>query len=265
VSAFRRFVATNVRVSRALGARLPKDELQSQYRESVTSLLQSLHDGGLVVDVGGGKVCHYAGHRAPGSRARIVAVDISAEELASNNDVDESRVADVTEGLPFADEEVDLITARSVLEHLRDTDAFVRHAARTLKPGGHLVIMFPGRNAPSALLNRLLPESVSRRLVHSLVPDSRGRLGFPAHYDRATLREMQRTLARHDLEPVDIQLSYWQSPYFEFFVPLYLVSLGYEYGARLLGAEALAAAILVVARKRAVDAQAPGPTVGARS
>jgi SAM-dependent methyltransferase len=237
-------------MSRAIGMRLPGDELQSRYSDTVASILRSLRDGGLVVDVGGGRTCHYARLRESGSRARIVAVDICPEELDANEDVDETRVADVTIGLPFADGEVDLITARSVLEHLRDADAFVGHASRTLKPGGHLVAMFPGKHAPSALLNRLLPDAVSTWLLHALVPNSRGRLGFPAYYDRSTLREMRDVLETHALEPVQVHVSYWQSPYFEFFVPLYLISVAYERLVQLLDARALAATILIVARKR---------------
>ena len=48
-----------------------------------------------LVDVGGGRRCVYAGFVRPEQQLRLIAVDISAEELALNTQVDETYVANV--------------------------------------------------------------------------------------------------------------------------------------------------------------------------
>ena len=90
----------------------------------------------ITVDVGGGRRCSFANYREPTQKAKIIAVDISEEELKHNTDADETRVANVAQRLPFEAEEVDLIVSRMVLEHLEDVEGFVADSRRTLKKGG---------------------------------------------------------------------------------------------------------------------------------
>lgn len=50
--------------------------------------------------------------------------------------------------LPYADDSFDLIISETVLEHVKDIEAYYSEAARVLKPGGALVAYFPHRLAP---------------------------------------------------------------------------------------------------------------------
>jgi SAM-dependent methyltransferase len=203
----------------------------------------------LVVDVGGGKSCPFAANRDPSRGTRIVAVYISLEELEQNLDVDEKRIADIMRELPFKDGEVDLLVSRSVLEHLEDIERFLENSSRVLKQGGHIIHMFPSKYAPFALINQLLPNSIARRLLFSIYPDAKGIAGFPASYDRCYYSAIVSLLAKHGFELVDVDLSYYQSHYFAFFLPLFLLSAFYETAVHALGAKNLCAYILLVARK----------------
>jgi ubiquinone/menaquinone biosynthesis C-methylase UbiE len=246
----RAFIAANVRASRALERRLPqaRERMQLRYEEEVARRMNE-RPRLVVVDVGGGRTCHFAKYREPALETRIVAVDVSPEELELNEDVDEKRVADATLDLPFGDGEVDLLVSRSVIEHLPDTDAFFRNCARVLKPGGLTMHVFPSKFSPHALLNQALPHGIAKRVVHTVFPESKGILGFRAYYDGTYADEVVRRLQAHGLEVVDVEVDYYQSEYYSFLLPAYVASAAYELIVRALGFRNLAAAVLVVARK----------------
>ena len=50
------------------------------------------------------------------------------------------RVGDLNSRFPFSDESFDAVHANQVIEHLTETDNFIREIWRTLKPGGYAVI-----------------------------------------------------------------------------------------------------------------------------
>ncbi|MGI8631532.1 MAG: class I SAM-dependent methyltransferase [Solirubrobacterales bacterium] len=210
-------------------------------------------DAAVVVDVGGGKRCDFAGLRAPGRDIRIVAVDIAPEQLEHNDDVDEKRVADVTKGLPFGDEEADVIASRSVLEHLRDIEAFVMEANRVLKPGGYFIHLLPSKFSPVSIANQLLPNAAAKAILHFAIPGSRGKLGFPAFYDRCYPSAMERVLVGNGLEVEAMHLGFHQRDYFDFAFPLFAVNSLYELIVFSLGLRDLCAVMLIVARKPSAD------------
>ena len=51
-----------------------------------------------------------------------------------------ARLGDLNEPLPFGDEQFEIVHANQVIEHLKDTDNFIKEIWRTLKPGGYAVI-----------------------------------------------------------------------------------------------------------------------------
>jgi len=202
-----------------------------------------------VADVGGGKSCPFAKYRDPTQKTKIIAVDTSESELEQNTDIDEKRVANVVQGLPFETEEVDLIVSRSVLEHLENLDEFVANSTKSLKKGGYFIHLFPSKYAPFALINQALPHTFSKRVVDFFRPENKGICGFPALYRDCYYSALRRLLKKHNLDIVDIHVSYYQSLYFSFFAPLFLISALYELLIQTLGAKNLCAYILVIARK----------------
>jgi SAM-dependent methyltransferase len=245
------FVSANKRACKAIEPYLPhvRADLQTRYDETVAAHMNTLHAGAVVVDVGSGKECRFARLRRGGTDIRIVGVDVSDDELVENRDVDEKRVADVGTGLPFGPGEVDLIASRSVLEHLDDTEAFIADSARVLKPGGYSIHLFASKFAPFALLNSVLPPNVSSRLLDRLHPETRGTVGFRTHYDRTYPSGLASLFRRHGFEVVTSDVSYYQSGYYNFFLPLYLLSALYELLVYAVGVENLAAKAMIVARK----------------
>jgi ubiquinone/menaquinone biosynthesis C-methylase UbiE len=248
---FRRFLDANRRVSHRLEGHLPqaREDLYDTYEVTVARFMNA-RPNQLVVDVGGGKTCPFAKYRRPELGTRIVAVDVSEEEIRANRDVDEMRVGDVMQNLPFADSEADMIVSRSVVEHLASLDAFLATSARVLKPGGAFVHLFPGRFAPFTMINRALPNWLSRRVLFFFHPTAVGIGGFPAYYDRCYYTAVERSLNAHGFELDECRISYYQSRYLNFFFPAYVVSAAYELIVRAIGWRNLGAYLLIVARKR---------------
>lgn len=203
----------------------------------------------LVADIGGGKTCSFAHLIDDRNSIRIVAVDISMDELEHNHAVDEKRVADVTEHLPFADGELGLVASRTVIEHLLDVDAFIRHSSRALASGGYAVHLVPGRYALYALAGRLIPFSVAKRILHILRPEMKGIMEFPPYYDRCDPDALRKTLEGHGFTDIDIEVCYSQSDYFDALLPAFLACGLYEKAISSLKLRQLAAYSLVVARK----------------
>ncbi|MBT8137110.1 MAG: class I SAM-dependent methyltransferase [Gammaproteobacteria bacterium] len=52
-------------------------------------------------------------------------------------------IADVNDGLPFADASYDLVWCSEVIEHLQSPEQFVAECERVLKPGGKLILTTP--------------------------------------------------------------------------------------------------------------------------
>lgn len=241
----------NRRLSRWLERRLPHahDHPYDAYPTVVAERMNA-RPYQLLVDVGGGRSCPFAQYRRADFNTRIVAVDVAEEEIRCNRDVDETRVADIMQDLPFEAAEVDMIVSRSVLEHLTNLEAFLTASARVLKPGGAFIHFFPSRYAPFAVINRSLPQRLSRRLLYFLQPHVAGICGFPAFYDRCYESAIRRLLDAQGFEVERVDVSFYQSRYFDFFFPAFVISAMYEMVVRALGLRDLGGYVLVVARKR---------------
>jgi ubiquinone/menaquinone biosynthesis C-methylase UbiE len=250
-SLLRSFFAINRRMCAKISHYIPQPglDMYKVYADRVSGLM-NLSANQIVLDVGSGKQCAFAARRDPALETRIFGVDISHEEIACNSSVDVRLVANVAQDLPFRDGTVDLITSSAVLEHLKNVGAFVGDSARVLRRKGYFVTVFPAKFAPFALINRMLPPGVSRSLVHFLAPDKKGKCGFRAFYDRCYYSAFRELLHKHQLDLIDVEFGYFQSEYFNFFAPAFLLVRWYENLMQRLSAKNLCAYLLIVARKK---------------
>lgn len=250
-----RFVRANQRISAAIERRLPPAftrHIQTLYKYKAAELINR-RGGQVVLDIGGGKDCPFLPFLEEPRCHVIVALDISEDELRRNRQVENKIVADAAHRFPFRDEAADLVLSRSVVEHIRDNAAFFANCIQVLRPGGVMVHAFPGRFAPFALLNQLLPNWVARRLVGHLHPDWReeDNYGFLAFYDHCYFSAIRELLERNRFGNCRFELLYYQSIYFDFFAPLYIVMLAYDLLAWKLGIRNLASGIIVTAERSA--------------
>lgn len=83
-------------------------------------------------------------------------------------------------------ERYDIAYSRMVMEHVPDVARMWENIAYTLAPGGLAFSFFPTLYAPPYVLNRLIPEKMSRWMLETVFPDRKedgDNPKFPAYYD----------------------------------------------------------------------------------
>ena len=115
-----------------------------------------------------------------------VLVDVDAGELAKAGDGYQTIVADVTRRDFTMDRDFDFVLSQMVAEHVRNPGQFHANVYRMLSGGGTAFHFFPTLYAWPFLLNRVLPDAVTERILLA-VDSSRTREGkhakFPAYYE----------------------------------------------------------------------------------
>lgn len=244
------FAAWNRSICRQLERLVPhrKNNAFQLYNQMIRQHLNH-RPNQLVLDCGAGRSCSFAKRSRSDQSTKIIAIDWSAEQLQSNMDVDGRIAADLMAPLPFQSEQFDLVVSRCTLEHLPDLEPFVAESRRVLRREGLFVHVFPCRFAPFAWINRALPHGLARRLVHRLQPDTEQLCGFRTYYDHCYDSAFKTMLSRHGFQILEVRHAYYQSRYYDFFVPLYAISCTYEMVVRSLGLRNLCAYLLVAARR----------------
>jgi SAM-dependent methyltransferase len=225
--------------------------MESAYRDAVQQLAGP-HS--LILDAGAGQRSIYAS-----TGMRIVGADMLAGDLVKNPDIACAVLADLSADFPFRPETFDAITACYFIEHVPDSEKFIRNAAGVLKPGGKIFLLFPCRYAPFAVVNRLIPNKWTVGLLKRFFKDSHG--GFPATYFNCSPNLMRKVLERNGFRNVLKKVCHYQSFYYSAFLPLYLLSLAYDWITRALKIESLASSALIVAERTGHDflEQSKGP------
>jgi 2-polyprenyl-3-methyl-5-hydroxy-6-metoxy-1,4-benzoquinol methylase len=213
--------------------------MEALFKQAVQTLVRP---DSLILDAGAGQRSFYSR-----SGLRIIGADLLSHDLVENPDIESAVVANLSKDFPFRPETFDGITACYFIEHLPDSGEFIRNAAKTLKPGGKLFLLFPCRYAPFAVINRLIPNKWTVRLLSHFLKSSHG--GFPATYSNCSPNKMRRVLERNGFRIVLTKVCHYQAFYYSAFLPLYLLNLAYDGIMRAFKLEFLASSGLIVAEK----------------
>lgn len=175
-----------------------------------------------VCEIGGGRDPLFTAEQAAEHGIELVVNDIDAGELAlAPPGLHTARfdIAGDLSGVRPADGGFDMMVSRMVFEHVDGVERAWRNIHALLAPGGVALAFFPTLWAPVFALNHMLPEKVSRAIVHALFP--RRRSGgddpiFPAFYDgcRGSARRLTPMLNRAGFRDVHVQ-PFWGHGYFE--------------------------------------------------
>ncbi len=247
----RLLISLNVRLSLVLHNRLPWRFKRDFFRLYYSLVADQIYRqrSRYVLDVGCGRRTYFT-RLAPSLPTVFVGLDSDIGEISHNRDLTHLVVSDAMEALPFANGSIDLVTTRSVLEHLTDTDQFFRESFRVLSPGGYFIHIMPGRYSPFAVLNRLSPNRFTKRLLNLLYPEIEGEWGFPAYYKNCSYKTIQLALERSGFEVEQIHCRFYQATYYRAFLPVYALFLAYDLILWMLQVKRLSSQIIVVARKK---------------
>lgn len=175
----------------------------------------------VVAEVGGGKSPLFSVQEVGDKRLVVIGIDIDSSELAAApaGAYAQTICADISRFI--GQSSADAVIVQSLLEHVSDNASGMRGIASLCKPGGRVYTFCPNRRAWFAMINRLLPESVKRKILFAIYPHTRDNQGFPAYYDRCTPREMSASMAAAGLEVHRIE-PFFISSYFMFCFPLFV-------------------------------------------
>lgn len=247
----RSFFASNKRLSQAITPdHFHEVNVFAAYHK-IGAMLLSHPDTRIVLDVGAGKHWHFPEHYKSWYSIKLIGLDIDGAEMKDNLLLDEKLECDAVEKIPISAGTVDLVMIRSGVEHFSNNQKFLKNAFDVLRPGGYLLAQFPGRYAPFAVANRLLPRSASKKVLAVSMGEASEQLGFVAHYDRTNYSAFRKMAETTGFKVVYHLSGYNSSSYFEFFVPLYVLSYLYDSTMHAVGLRDLAAYNLWVLRKPA--------------
>lgn len=143
------------------------------------------HGSRRVCDVGGGANPLLSIEDLRAFDLDYTVLDISAEELEKAPPGYQRLCGDVCRLTVPPEQRFDLVFSRMVAEHVESAEQFHRAIHSLLVPGGIAVHLFPTLFTVPFLVNRILPETVSRQLLKCFSARDDHKEGkFPAYYNR---------------------------------------------------------------------------------
>jgi ubiquinone/menaquinone biosynthesis C-methylase UbiE len=125
--------------------------LQEPVCDAVNSLLAG-KDEIKVLEAG----CGSASQIKFNAKTHVVGIDLSPEELANNDAVDERILGDLQDDL-LPQDDFDVVVCWMVLEHLARPKAALANMFRAAKPGGIVVLGFPNLASIKGLVTKFTP------------------------------------------------------------------------------------------------------------
>jgi SAM-dependent methyltransferase len=247
----KQFMALNHALCRKLDSVWPYP-LAATFWESYTIKAGNLGNSATpprIVDIGAGKTTPYAAAISDSS-IELIGIDLLHEDLDANQALTQRIVCNVVnDGIPREAQNAGLITSRMVLEHASDLGRFAQEIHDALAPGGDTIHLFAGRYSLFAILNRLLPETISRRALFALRPESVEVGGFPTFYDNTHATAAEAVFRHAGMVGVATEVSYEVSQYFRFFFPLFVLVRMWETALHRLKLKNLGSFVLLAARR----------------
>jgi SAM-dependent methyltransferase len=227
------------------------------YRSTVTAFADAIvRERGAparLLEVGAGRDPLFAtAAEARASSLEVTLNDIDSEELARAPDDFAKLRFDIASAIAANEsprDYFDLVISKMVLEHITNAERAWSNVFEMLRRDGMAAAFIPTLFSPPFLLNRILPEQITSRLVQLAFGD-RSAPKFPARYEwcYADQRRIEPLLKRVGFRDV-LVLPFWTHGYFKGFPLLRGVDTWLQRYARDRDWRGLASYAYVIARK----------------
>lgn len=162
-------------------SRAPGHPHADEFQPLVEDLIRKL-GAKAVCEVGGGALPMLSRDCVSSHALRYLVIDVSAEELDKAPRHVDTLVTDISDPGARPPGGFDLVITRWVREHVEVPGRFHTGVRRLLRPGGRAVHLFPTLYSLPFVVNRLLPETVSARVLKKSGCADREQGKFPAYY-----------------------------------------------------------------------------------
>lgn len=246
----RKLINFNIYLSHKLDSILPQSYQVEGYSDFSNKVLEKyIVKNSLIYDVGGGKQPHVGNILKKKLSLSVIGLDINENELrqAPKDSYNHAIAADITEYKGQGD--ADLVICKALLEHVHNTRKAIISLASIINKEGKILIFVPSRNAIFARLNLIIPESLKKKILFTLFPQTIYAQGFKAYYDRCTPKTMTKIVKECGLEVLEFK-PYFKSGYFSFFFPFHLLWRTYLFCFRLLAGDNAAETFTMVIGKK---------------
>lgn len=125
-----------------------------------------------------------------------VAIDVVKRQFPKEIDF---RAADISQGIPFSNNQFDVVIGGEIIEHLLDTERFVAEIYRVLKTGGEVVLSTPNM----AYWRNIIQIAVNQNPFW--VDWKNGQEGHVRYFAPAILRELMNSAGFANVTVVSIQ------------------------------------------------------------
>ena len=215
----------------------------------LAALLFSAPDVKRVMDVAAGAHWQFPISYKAAYGIELSGVDVDADAIKVNDALDLRFVDDVCRSSKIGLGNYDLLTCHSGIEHFPDVQKFLDNACSSLRPGGALIAQFPSPLAPFAIINRILPHGVKKKLLNTLLQSKADELGYPATYDKCRYTAFKAAAERSGFRVEYYLPSFMSSGYFTWLLPLYLLSQLLDVFRLVIGSKDMASYNLFVLRR----------------
>ncbi|MFQ5773418.1 MAG: class I SAM-dependent methyltransferase [Kiloniellaceae bacterium] len=182
-----------------------------RFKATVAEIVSRV-EGADIIEIGGGRSPLFSREDLPANVASYTINDISQSELDLAPSHWRKACFDICGDLGPARAQYDVVFSKMLAEHVPDGDKFHANVFRLLKSGGTAFHFMPTLYAPPFVLNKLLPETLSRGIVRRFFGNrhDEGEPKFPARYSMCYGRS-ERLIRRYrsiGYAEVDIQTFY---------------------------------------------------------